>query len=124
MASILVVDDSALARRISGRILSSAGHSVIEATDGLTALEQYALSKPDLVLLDVTMLEMNGLEVLRQLIALDPAARVIMATADVQSSTRTLAIAGGAVGFIVKPFVSDIVLQTIATALAGEGAPA
>lgn len=124
MANILVVDDSALARRISGRILANAGHSVIEAMDGLTGLEKYALSKPDLVLLDVTMQEMNGLEVLRQLMVMDPRARVIMATADVQSSTRALALANGAVGIISKPFVGAIVLQMVASALAGEGAPA
>jgi two-component system chemotaxis response regulator CheY len=124
MAKILVVDDSALSRRICHRILAQAGHEVIEATDGLTALEQYALDKPDLVLLDVTMLEMNGLEVLRQLLVMEPSARVIMATADVQASTRTLAKAGGATGFVMKPFVGEVVLQAVNSALAGEGAPA
>src|SRR5688572_15435846 len=98
MAKILVVDDSSLSRRIARRILQDAGHTVAEAADGFAALERYALEKPDLVLLDVTMAQMNGLEVLRQLRALDPAARVVMATADVQTSTRTLALAGGAVG--------------------------
>ena len=62
-----------------------------EAPDGLSALERYSLDRPDLVLLDVTMNEMNGLEVLEQLRAMDPGARVVMATADVQSSTRTMA---------------------------------
>src|SRR4051812_34243258 len=121
MAKVLVVDDSSLSRRISRRILEDAGFAVIDAAEGLAALERYALDKPDIVLLDVTMNEMNGLEVLRQLRAMDPAARVVMATADVQTSTRTLAEAGGAVGFVGKPFNSQAVLQAVGSALAGQG---
>jgi two-component system chemotaxis response regulator CheY len=122
MAKLLVVDDSSLSRRISRRILEEAGHTVAEAADGLTALEQYAVDRPDVVLLDVTMTEMNGLEVLHQLRAMDPSARVVMATADVQTSTRTLSEAGGAVGFVLKPLTSAAVLRAVETALAGEGA--
>ena len=121
MAKILVVDDSGLSRRTSRRILESAGHAVADAADGLTALERYALDRPDLVLLDVTMAEMDGLEVLRQLRTMDPDAVVVMATADVQTSTRTLAEAGGAVGFVVKPLVADTVLQAVDGALAARG---
>jgi two-component system chemotaxis response regulator CheY len=122
MAKLLVVDDSSLSRRTSRRILEAAGHTVAEATDGLTALEQYALDRPDVVLLDVTMAGMNGLEVLEQLRAMDPAARVVMATADVQASTRALSEAGGAVGFVVKPLTSGSVRGAVDAALAGEGA--
>jgi two-component system chemotaxis response regulator CheY len=122
MAKLLVVDDSSLSRRMSRRILEGAGHVVEEAVDGLTALERYALDRPDVVLLDVTMADMNGLEVLRQIRAMDPDARVVMATADVQTSTRTLADAGGAVGFVVKPLSTETVLRAVAAALAGQGA--
>src|SRR4051794_35266319 len=122
MAKLLVVDDSSLSRRITRGILERAGHTVAEAADGLAALEQYAVDRPDVVLLDVTMTEMNGLEVLRQLRAMDAGARVVMATADVQTSTRTLAEAGGAVGFVVKPLSSETVLRAVAAALAGQGA--
>lgn len=122
MAKLLVVDDSSLSRRITRRILEEAGHTVAEAADGLTALERYALDRPDVVLLDVTMAEMNGLEVLSQLRAMDAGARVVMATADVQTSTRTLSSAGGAVGFVVKPLTSETVLRAVAAALAGQGA--
>jgi two-component system, chemotaxis family, chemotaxis protein CheY len=80
------------------------------------------VDRPDVVLLDVTMAEMNGLEVLGQLRAMDPDARVVMATADVQTSTRTLAEAGGAVGFVVKPLASDTVVRAVTAALAGQGA--
>jgi two-component system, chemotaxis family, chemotaxis protein CheY len=119
MATILVVDDSNLSRKTSRRILEAGGHRVRDVADGMSALEQYALDRPDLVLLDVTMAEMNGLEVLRQLRAIDAAARVVMATADVQSSTRELAQAGGAVGFVTKPLNSDVVLAAIAAAIEG-----
>ena len=122
MAKVLVVDDSSLSRRITRRILEEAGHVVAEAADGLTALERYALDRPDVVLLDVTMTEMDGLEVLRQLRAMDADARVVMATADVQASTRTLAEAGGAVGFVCKPLAADTILRAVDAALAGEGA--
>jgi two-component system chemotaxis response regulator CheY len=122
MAKVLVVDDSSLSRRILRRILEEAGYTVTEATDGMIALEQYAVNKPDVVLLDVTMTDMNGLEVLRQLRAMDADVRVVMATADVQSSTRTLAEAGGAVGFVIKPLTTEVVLQAVNAALAGQGA--
>ena len=124
MAKILVVDDSALSRKISRRILEEAAHTVDEAADGLSALERYALARPDLVLLDVTMNEMNGLEVLRQLRTMDPDARVVMATADAQSSTRTLSEAGGAVGFVLKPLVPGPVLRAVDAALAPQGGAA
>jgi two-component system chemotaxis response regulator CheY len=124
MAKILVVDDSSLSRKISRRILEEAGHTVEDAADGLAALERYALARPDLVLLDVTMNEMNGLEVLRQLRAMDPAARVVMATADAQTSTRTLSEAGGAVGFVLKPLVSGPLLRAVDAALVPQGGAA
>jgi two-component system chemotaxis response regulator CheY len=119
MATILVVDDSNLSRKTSRRILEAGGHQVREVADGMSALEQYALDRPDLVLLDVTMADMNGLEVLRQLRAIDPAARVVMATADVQSSTRELARLGGAAGFVTKPLNEAVVLAAVTAALQG-----
>ena len=121
MARILIVDDSSLSRRVMRRILEEAGHTVDEAADGLAALERYAIAKPEMVLLDVTMQEMDGLEVLRQLRLIDPDARVVMATADVQSSTRTLAESGGAVGFIAKPLSTDGVRRAVDSALVCEG---
>jgi two-component system chemotaxis response regulator CheY len=120
MAKILVVDDSALSRRVSRRILESAGHAVADVADGMAALERYSLDRPDLVLLDVTMAEMDGLEVLSQLRVMDPAARVVMATADVQTSTRTMAEAGGAAGFVVKPLTAEAVLRAVEAALVGQ----
>lgn len=119
MATILIVDDSSLSRKTSRRILEAGGHQVREVADGMSALEQYTLARPDLVLLDVTMADMNGLEVLQQLRAIDPAARVVMATADVQSSTRELARAGGAAGFVTKPLNEAVLLAAVSAALQG-----
>ena len=67
MVTILVVDDSSLSRKTSRRILEAGGYQVRDVADGMSALEEYSLDRPYLVLLDVTMADMNGLEVLRQL---------------------------------------------------------
>lgn len=116
---ILVVDDSGFARRSLRQLLESAGHTVEEAIDGHDALEKYFLAKPDLVLLDMVMEGMSGLEVLSKLQELDKEAKVVVATADIQSSTKSEAQAGGARGFITKPFDRDQVLQAVSTVLTG-----
>jgi len=119
MAKVMVVDDSGLSRRVSRKILEGAGHSVVDADDGLSALERYFLERPEVVLLDVTMKGMNGIEVLQRLRELDPEARVIMVTADVQESTRQLTDASGAVGFVSKPIVPVQILHAVDSALRG-----
>ncbi len=119
MAKIMVVDDSNLSRRVSRKILEEAGYSVVDAEDGLSALESYFLEQPDVVLLDVTMKGMSGIEVLNRLRELNPQARVIILTADVQSSTREMTVSGGACGFITKPIVSEQILQAVNAALRG-----
>ena len=118
-ARILVVDDSAFARRTLRQILESGGHTVEEASDGPAALERYFLNKPDLVMLDMVMEGMMGLEVLAKLRELDPQAKVVVATADVQTSTQVESQAMGASGFINKPFEGAEVLKTVSTVLAG-----
>lgn len=120
MATILVVDDSAMSRRILRRILESAGHTVLEADDGMLALERYLLDQPAMVLLDMTMRGMHGLDVLSKLRELDPQARVVVATADIQRSTREMVEAAGGSGFISKPFTEEPVLTTIRAVLSGE----
>jgi two-component system, chemotaxis family, chemotaxis protein CheY len=117
MAKVLIVDDSAMSRRILKDILASDGHDVIEAQDGLTALETYFLQKPEVVMLDLIMKEMYGIEVLKKIRELDQNARVIVASADIQTSTQQLAQDAGAVAFISKPFVRERVLGTIRSAL-------
>ena len=103
MNRILIVDDSSLARRRARTILEGGGYQVIEAEDGLTALERYFVDKPDVVMLDLVMKGMYGLEVLAQLRQIDPEARGIVVSADVQTSSHQMAEAGGAAGFLVKP---------------------
>lgn len=118
MARILIIDDSALSRRLLRRIVESAGHQVSEAADGVAALESYFLERPDLVFLDLTMPGMHGLDVLEQLRKLDPAARVIVASADIQTFTRELALERGALHFVTKPFSAAPVLAALEAALA------
>lgn len=118
---ILIVDDSALSRRTLRRILEAAGYEVVEAEDGMTALEVYFLEKPSLVLLDLVMKGMYGLDVLVKLREMDSKALVVIASADIQSSTRKMGDDAGALSFINKPFVSEQVIAAVEAALA-EGA--
>jgi len=120
MAKILIVDDSGLSRRTLRKILEPAGHEVIEATEGIAAIEQYFLDQPDLVLLDLNMTGMYGIDVLSKLRELDPQARIVIASADIQDSTREMAQSGGACAFIIKPFLTEPVLNAVNQALRGE----
>ena len=120
MAKILVVDDSGMSRRTLRKILEPAGHEIIEAEEGIVALERYFLEKPDLVFLDLTMTGMYGIDVLNKLREMDPQARVIIGSADIQSSTREMVKAGGASGFINKPFINDKVLSVVNRVLQGD----
>ncbi|HEV8189036.1 MAG TPA: response regulator [Pyrinomonadaceae bacterium] len=118
---ILIVDDSSLSRRTLRRILETAEYEVVEADDGMAALEVYFLEKPSLVLLDLVMKGMYGLDVLVKLREMDQQARVVVASADIQSSTRKMVDEAGALGFIHKPFIPEQVITAVETALA-EGA--
>lgn len=113
MAKILVIDDSSLSRRLMRRILEDAGHEVIEANEGYSALEIYTLEKPGLVMLDLTMPGINGFEVLKQIKSINPDTRVIVASADVQSLTRAQVFEVGADGFVNKPFITEEVVDLV-----------
>ena len=115
---VLLVDDSGLARRRVRQMLELEGYEVIEASDGMVALERYFIDKPDLVLLDLVMHGMYGLEVLTKLRQLDPGARVVVVSADVQESSREMVQAAGAHAFLVKPVVREDVLATVRGVLA------
>jgi two-component system, chemotaxis family, chemotaxis protein CheY len=116
---ILVVDDSALSRRTMRRILETAGYIVVEASEGMTALEMYFIEKPKAVVLDLVMKGMYGLDVLTKLREMDGDARVVIASADIQSSTRVLAAEAGACAIINKPLVASEVIQALEKAIAG-----
>jgi two-component system, chemotaxis family, chemotaxis protein CheY len=113
---VLLVDDSGLARRSTRRILEGAGYDVVEAEDGIAAIEQYFVEKPDVVMLDLVMKGMYGLEVLGKLREMDPDARVVVLSADIQTSSRDLVQAAGAAGFLSKPADPRQMLEMVARA--------
>ena len=119
MARILVVDDAAFMRKMVSDALTEGGHDVIgEAGNGNEAVEQYQSLKPEVTTLDITMPEKDGLTALKEIIAIDPAARVIMCSALGQESKVLESIKLGAKDFVVKPFQADRVLDAVAKALA------
>ena len=103
MAKVLIVDDSAYARRVHRAILQDAGHVVVDADTGAGAIERYTLDRPDVVLLDLSMQDVGGLEVLRTIRTLDADATVVVVSADVQRSTEEAVMAAGAARFVAKP---------------------
>ena len=120
MSTVMIVDDSNYTRRTHRRILESAGHSVIEADTGMAAIESYAMHRPDLVLLDLTMTDMGGLEVLAKLREFDGAARVVVVSDDVQRSTAALVADSGALRFLGKPVAAPELLETVRELLEGQ----
>lgn len=114
MAKILIVDDAAFMRMMIKEILTKNGYEVIgEAQDGREAVSKYKELQPDLVTLDITMPEMDGLGALKEIRAFDSNARVIMCSAMGQQAMVIDAIQAGAKDFIVKPFQADRVLEAI-----------
>lgn len=114
MARVLIVDDAAFMRMMIKDILEKNGFEVIgEANNGIKAVEIYKKEKPDVVTMDITMPDMDGIEAVRQIKAFDPAAKVIMCSAMGQQTMVMDAIRAGARDFIVKPFQSDRVLEAI-----------
>ena len=118
-AKVLIVDDSSLARRTVRQMLEEMGHTVEEATDGPQALERYYINRHDLVILDMVMNGMYGLDVLAKMRELNPDARVIVATADIQKSTQEHARAAGASAFINKPLNRTELARLVALVLSG-----
>jgi two-component system chemotaxis response regulator CheY len=113
MAKILIVDDAQFMRLRCARLLSEQGYEVAEAQNGREAVEVYRQARPDAVLMDITMPEMDGLTALRQIKQLDPNARVAMLTALGQQGIVLEAVKAGARDFIVKPFEAERVLAAV-----------
>ena len=122
MATIMIVDDSNYTRRTHRRMIEADGHVVHEASTGMAAIEGFFVHRPDLVLLDLTMEDMGGMEVLERLRQLDASARVIVVSADVQRSTAKLVAESGALAFLGKPVSAEGLRQAVRDAL-GEGTP-
>lgn len=116
MAAVLVVDDTLFMRASIRQMLEANGHSVAgEASNGVEAIEKYAAVKPDVILMDITMPDMDGLEALRIIKEMDPNAKVIMCTAMGQQAMVAKAVELGAQQFIVKPFQPDRLMAAIDT---------
>ena len=112
--NILICDDAAFMRMMIKDILTKNGYNVAgEAENGAKAVEKYAELKPDLVLMDITMPEMDGIEALKKIKALDPSASVIMCSAMGQQAMVIESIQSGAKDFIVKPFQADRVIEAV-----------
>ena len=114
MAKIMLVDDAALMRMMLKNTLSQAGYTdLIEAEDGVKAVEAYTAEKPDLVFMDITMPNKDGLETLKEIKAMDPGATIVMCSAMGQETMVMDSIKSGAKDFIVKPFKPERVLSTV-----------
>lgn len=112
--NVLICDDAAFMRMMIKDILSKNGYNVAgEAENGAKAVEKYAEVKPDLVLMDITMPEMDGIQALKKIKAADPGAKVIMCSAMGQQAMVIESIQAGAKDFIVKPFQADRVLEAV-----------
>jgi two-component system chemotaxis response regulator CheY len=119
MARVLVVDDAVFMRKMVSDALTKGGHEVVgEAANGQEAVAQYTAIQPDVMTLDITMPEMDGLAALKEVLALDPGARVVMCSALGQESKVMEAIKTGAKDFVVKPFNPDRVNGAIEKAVA------
>ena len=119
MARVLVVDDAAFMRKMVSDALATGGHEVVgEASNGVEAIARFQELKPDLMTLDITMPEKDGLSALADIMGADPSARVVMCSALGQESKVLEAIKLGAKDFVVKPFKPNRVIEAVGKALA------
>lgn len=111
---ILIVDDAAFMRMMIKNSLTSNGYDdFVEAADGVQAVANYQSEHPDLVIMDITMPNKDGLEALKEIKGIDPNAQIVMCSAMGQEAMVVEAIRCGAKDFIVKPFKPDRILQTV-----------
>lgn len=116
--NILICDDAAFMRMMIKDILVKNGYNIAgEAENGVKAVEKYLETKPDLVMMDITMPEMDGIQALKKIKATDPSANVIMCSAMGQQAMVIESIQSGAKDFIVKPFQQDRVLEAVKKAV-------
>ncbi len=114
MAKILLVDDAAFMRMMLKNTLTQAGYTeIVEAEDGVKAVETYNAESPDLVFMDITMPNMDGLEALKAIKGANPNANIVMCSAMGQEAMVVEAIKAGAKDFIVKPFKPERILSTV-----------
>jgi two-component system chemotaxis response regulator CheY len=119
MARVLVVDDAAFMRKMVTDALSGGGHEIVgEAANGAEAVARFQELRPDVMTLDITMPEKDGLAALKEIIAVDPGAKVVMCSALGQESKVLESIKLGAKDFVVKPFQPAQLLEAVGKALA------
>ena len=117
--TVLVCDDAIFMRTMIGDILRQADYDVIgEAETGLEAVERFKELKPDLVTMDIVMPDMGGIDAVREIVKIDPSARVLMCSAMGQQALVVEAIQAGAKDFVVKPFQPSRVLEAVQRVLA------
>ena len=122
MAGILIVDDAAFMRLTIKRMVEAHGYSVVgEAGNGLEAVKKFAEKKPDVVILDITMPEMSGIEALKRIKILNPDARIVICSALGQQEMLAEAIECGAQDFIVKPFEEERLIAALEKVLGRNG---
>jgi two-component system chemotaxis response regulator CheY len=118
MTRVLIVDDAAFMRMMIKDILEKNGYQVVgEASNGIKAVEIYKAEKPDIVTMDITMPDMDGIEAVKAIKEFDPAAKIIMCSAMGQQTMVMDAIRSGARDFIVKPFQAERVLEAVRKAV-------
>lgn len=116
MKKVLIVDDAAFMRVSIKNMLSKNGYEVAgEAENGKVAIQKYQELNPDIVTMDITMPEMDGLDSLKAILAIQPNAHVVMISAMGQESMVREAVLSGAKGFIVKPFKEDVLVSALAS---------
>ncbi len=113
MTKVMVVDDAAFMRMRCKKILIENGFDVLEAANGIEAVSVYKENSPDMVLMDITMPDMDGLAALREIKKIDPSAKVAMVTAMGQQALVMEALKSGAVDFVTRPFDQEEVLVAL-----------
>ena len=114
MAKILIVDDSKTSRKFLGNMLEQAGHEIVaEAVNGAEGVEKFRIYRPDITTMDITMPVPGGIDAVKDIIEIDPDAKIIMVTAAGQKANMIEALKKGAADFIQKPFDMDVIVNTI-----------
>ncbi len=118
MERILIVDDSKTSRKFLKNMLIGAGFEVVaEAIDGIDGIEKYKEFKPDVVTMDITMPNLDGIDAVTEIMRIDPEAKIIMVTAAGQKNNVVEALKRGAVDFVQKPFDAEVIVKVIKKAM-------
>lgn len=113
MAKILIVDDAVFIRTKMTQMLETSGHTLLEAKDGKEAIELYRKEMPDLILMDITMPELDGISAVREIKQINPSAKIIMCSSMGQQSKIVESIEAGAIDFIIKPYKDTQMMNAI-----------